>query len=133
MLILRMKTDEMVTTFTFQTKEGLEKATKYVKRTSAAGFTAETDSPDSTHGKILEKWDHKHHLYGDRYVRDSSYSIKYGAYKDTEDGYLGTEEWCMRKCEEVNKDYDGWWCRRAHMEHIVGPLWVCVVVDPYLD
>ena len=148
MFILRMLTDDGIQTLVFDQPiipgttakmardaniEASNKAAQYVMKTSAAGFIAEVESPDDMQGKIVKKWDHKTHLYGDKYARHSSYSIRYGKYRDTVDGYLGTEEWCRNKCDEVNKDCEGWYSKHAHLEHIVGPLWQCVVTSPYLD
>jgi hypothetical protein len=148
MIILKAKTNDGVTTFPFHQVlipgttpqqardaelEAANKAAYYVMKTSAAGFIAEAESVDSASGKILKKWDHRQHLYGDKYSRRLSYHIRGGAYQDTEWAVLGTEEECLRMAEETNAKATCWASVSAHVEHIVGPLWQTVFTDPYKD
>ena len=148
MIILRTKTNDGVKTFLFHQVlipgttpqqahdaelEAANKAAYYVMKTSAAGFIAEAESVDSTSGKILKKWDHRQHLYGDKYSRRLSYHIRGGAYQDTKWAVLGTEEECLRMAEETNAKATCWASVSAHVEHIVGPLWQTVFTDPYKD
>ena len=148
MIIIRVKTNEGVTTFPFQQVvipgttqkqaydaeiEAANKAARYIQKTTAAGFIAEVDSIDSKNGKILKKWDHRKHLYGDKYSRRLSYNICSGAYRDTEWAVLGTEEDCNKMAEETNSKVTCWADTTCHIEHVVGPLWQCVYNKPYLD
>lgn len=148
MIILRVKTNDGITTFPFQQImipgttekqahdaeiEAANKAAYYVMKTTAAGFIAEADSIDSTSGKILKKWDHQQHLYGDKYSRRLSYHIRGGAYQDTKWAVLGTEEECNRLAEKTNAEATCWASVTCHVEHLVGPLWQCVYCDPYKD
>lgn len=133
MYILRAKTDDNITTFSFQILEAANEAASYVMRTSAAGFIAEVESESSTNGKILKKWDHKRHLYGDRYARKLSYTTQSGAYRDTVWAVLGHEEECRHMADETNAKADCWASTTCHVKHLVGPLWQCVFCDPYKD
>ena len=129
MYVLRVKDKDGVQTFTFNLEEAVYKAADWVMRTTAAGFIAEVESSDSTHGKILKKWDHSG-KYGHSSLH---YTVQSGAYKDRITATLGTETNCLNMAEECNKNCNGWWCRSAHVEHIVGPLWQVVYTDPYTD
>lgn len=129
MFILRVKTKEDVQTFPFETEEGLSEGAEWIMRTTAAGFTAIVDSENSKNGKILKKWDHST-KFGHSALH---YTIKCGAYKDTVTATIGTEMDCLALAEQCNEKCEGWWCRRAHVEHLVGPLWQVVYTDPYLD
>ena len=133
MYIIRTKTDDGIKTFPFQTLEGLKKAAEYVKRTSAAAFSAEVDSETDTKGKLIEKWDHKYRLYGNEYRRALSYDIRSGAYRDDEWGVLGTEMECLEMARKQNAKITCWADTNCHVEHIVGVLWVCVYTRPYTD
>ena len=148
MIIMKTKTDKGVTTFVFhqvvipgttaeQAKhaehEAANKAAGYVMRTSAAGFVAEVDSADSTHGKILKQWDNYKSISDGRKFRTLRYHIQSGAYKDTKWAVLGTEEECLEMATETNSKATCWASVTCHVEHLVGPLWQCVYCDPYKD
>lgn len=133
MYILRAMTDDGIKTFPFQTIDGLEKATEYVMRTSAKGFTAEVDSEDAKAGKVIKAWDHKKHLYGNVYRRSLKYDIRSGAYRDDVWGRLGTEEECLAMAKEQNDKITCWADTHCNVEHIVGVLWVCVYTRPFTD
>ena len=148
MIIMKTRTDKGITTFVFhqvvipgttaeQAKhaefEAAHKAAKYVMRTSAAGFIAEVDSPDSTCGKILKPWDHYKTMLDGRKIRSLRYHIQGGAYRSSEWAVLGTEEECNKMAEETNAEAKCWADITCHVEHIVGPLWQCVYHDPYKD
>lgn len=147
MIILRVKTNDGITTFPFQQimipgttekqaraaeLETANKAAHYIQKTTAAGFIAEAESADSTSGKILKQWDNCW-KYGNKISRRLSYHIRSGAYQDTEWAVLGTEEECCRMAEETNAKATCWASVSAHVEHIVGPLWQTVFTDPYKD
>lgn len=147
MIILRVKTNDGITTFPFQQimipgttekqaraaeLEAANKAARYIQKTTAAGFIAEAESVDSTSGKILKQWDNCW-SYGDKVSRRLSYHIQSGAYKDTEWAVLGTEEECHRMADETNAKAVCWASVSAHVEHIVGPLWQTVFTDPFKD
>ena len=147
MVILRVKTNDGITTFPFQQVvipgttpkqahaaelEAANKAAYYIKKTTAAGFIAETKSADSTSGKILDQWDNRW-KYGDKVSRRLSYHVRSGAYQDTEWAVLGTEKECLRMAEETNAKATCWASVSARIEHIAGPLWQTVFCDPYKD
>ena len=144
MIILRTKTDTGITTFTFNQIvlpgttqhdadladfDAARRAAKVVKRTSAAGFIAWVDSANDTHGRIIEKWDH----IGKMGFRSLTYDIQYGRYKDEIYAVIGTEEFCNTKAENINARCECWADDTAHVEHVAGPVYICVVKRPYTD
>lgn len=134
MYILRVKTvndkgEAKIQTLPFNTEDGAIKGAGWVMKTSAAGFIAESESIDSTHGRIIKKWDHTS-KYG---YASLHYTVQSGAYKDTVSATLGTEQDCLAMASECNAKCQGWFDRSARVEHLVGPLWQTVFTDPYLD
>lgn len=133
MLILRTKTDDGITTFVFENESDATKAAQYVMKTTAAGFVAKVNSPEDTKGEILQKWDHKHHLYGNKYERSLSYYIRHGRYRDTEWAVIGTKKECDEMAEKTNKNATCWADTTCCVQHLIGPVWQCVHTSPYLD
>ena len=129
MYVLGMKDNAKIQKLPFNTEEGALKAANWVMKTSAAGFVAEVEDVNATHGKILKKWDHT-----SRFGYSSlHYTIQHGAYRDTISATLGTEEDCLAMAEECNSKCQGWFDRSASVEHLVGSLWQVKFTDPYLD
>ena len=149
MIIVRMLTNDGIQNFVFNqpvipgttrqmadaaSMEAAKKAASYIRKTSAAGFIAIVENADDKTGKIIDRWDNCgiYGANGNVVVRYNNYTIREGKYRDCIYAYLGTEEWCAEYAKETNKGTAGWGAR-AHIEHIVGPLWQCVVTVPYLD
>lgn len=128
MYILRMKDKNGIQTLPFGTEKGAFDGAAWVMKTTAAGFIAEAEDVNSTHGKILKQWDHS-----TKWGSSLHYTVQSGAYKDTITATIGTEMDCLALSEQCNEKCEGWWCRHAHVEHLVGPLWRVVFTDPYLD
>ena len=115
-----------VTAFDFQTVGELDTAIKYFSKTDAEWFAAEVKKTGSAKGQIIRQ------EAGCR-GKTLSYGIRYGAYRDTVWGVLGTEEWCKTEADKTNAEVRCWADVTAKVEHIAGSLWAVVKTDPYKD
>ena len=127
MYVIRTKDKEgKVTTFNFQTVGDLNMALYYFSKTNAEWFAAEVQSANAAKGRIIRK-------EAGSWGKTLSYNVKYGAYKDTVWGVLGTEEWCRAEADKTNNAVQCWADVTASVEHIAGTLWAVVKTDPYKD
>lgn len=127
MFTIRTRNKEgKVTAFNFQTLGDLNTAIYYFGKTNAEWFAAEVKSADDTRGRIIRK-------ETGSWGKTLSYNVKYGAYKDTVWGILGTEEWCRAEADKTNNAVRCWADVTASVEHIAGSLWAVVKTDPYKD
>lgn len=134
MFIARMKTmstkdkSSVIKTFSFETEKDLDEALYHLKRCGTPVFAAESESKESTSGRMIGKWNmEKKPAYW------PGYTTEYGRYKDHCWVNFGTEEECREWADKTNSESVCYFSTSASMSHVVGDLWRVDYCTPYND
>lgn len=117
-----------IRTFTFDSEDEMNMATKLLRQTPSKGFAATVQDEHSMRGKIFASWDKRTRSGG-----SLNRTVQSGAYKDSIYETFGLKDECYRAARETNEKATCWASTTANVQHVAGSLYKTIYREPFTD